>query len=647
MSVQAGIWNFDGAPVARDILERISRQTAEFGPDGEGLHIDGNIGMLYRPFHTTTESVHERQPHFFANGKVMTWDGRLDNREELISLLGEPLSTRSNDADIVAMAYEQWGCNSFAKLVGDWALAIWNCAENRLILARDYIGVRRLFYAQMPAGIIWCNHLAPLVLRSPRLTLSEEYIARYLALDLRGNLTPFRELRSVPPGHFISIDQRIFKLHRHWTFNWRNQVRYKKDREYEERFLYLFRQSVRRRLRSQSPILSDLSGGLDSSSIVCVADEISKDSSFRVPPVDTLSYYYFDEPESEDRLYVGFVEAQRSQAGHHVEVRGRGDSFAVDGGTFLPVPIFGARKEVETARLELMRAKGYRVALSGLGGDEFLGRAVDARVNLADLLVRLRWLQLAPRLFAWARIWRYPIVKLLLETVSAGVPHRIHANRKDKTQGWMVDRFDLKGIPAGVRFSIKGQRLWLPGARDWHDTHSRLAGILTNLPVNPEETSYPCLDQSLVEFLMSIPRDQLLRPGERRSLMRRALVGIVPSEILARRTKQLEGRCYITTLAKHWKELDQLLDDPIAARFGILHGPEFKAALRSLATKGRLTIEGMQMLRGLFLELWLRSIVRHAKLAMPDAAETLTGPGRMGNEPQGLWQKSMISVFNS
>jgi asparagine synthase (glutamine-hydrolysing) len=198
-----------------------------------------------------------------------------------------------------------------------------------------------------------------------------------------------------------------------------------------------------------------------------------------------------------------------------------------------------------------------------------------------------------------------------------------------KKQGWIVNRFDLKGNPAGIGFSSKRQWLWLPSARDWHETHSRLAGILTNLPVSTEETRYPCLDQSLVEFLMSIPREQLLRPGERRSLMRRALVNIVPSEILARRTKQLEGRCYITTLAKHWKGLDQLLDDSLAARFGILDGPAFKVALRSLATKGRLTIEGMQLLRGLFLELWLRSMVRHAKLAVPDATEkTLIEVGR-------------------
>src|SRR5579859_2901889 len=87
MSVQAGIWNFDGRPVDRATLARISSQIAEYGPDGEAMHVDRSVGMLYRPFHTTLESRKEQQPHVFANGRVITWDGRLDNREELISAL--------------------------------------------------------------------------------------------------------------------------------------------------------------------------------------------------------------------------------------------------------------------------------------------------------------------------------------------------------------------------------------------------------------------------------------------------------------------------------------------------------------------------------------------------------------------------------
>src|SRR6267154_2345283 len=104
MSVQAGIWNFDGAPVERESLGNISRVLADYGPDGEALYLDENLGILYRPFHTTEESRRETQPFEFGHGNILTWTGRLDNRDELVSQLGEPLDAASTDVAIVAAA---------------------------------------------------------------------------------------------------------------------------------------------------------------------------------------------------------------------------------------------------------------------------------------------------------------------------------------------------------------------------------------------------------------------------------------------------------------------------------------------------------------------------------------------------------------
>ena len=84
MSVQAGILNLDGGPINRECLDRISHNLIAYGPDGEASYFDGSIGILYRPFHSTPESHLERQPHVSAHGNVITWDGRLDNRDELI-----------------------------------------------------------------------------------------------------------------------------------------------------------------------------------------------------------------------------------------------------------------------------------------------------------------------------------------------------------------------------------------------------------------------------------------------------------------------------------------------------------------------------------------------------------------------------------
>src|SRR5260370_38319376 len=97
--------------------------------------------MLYRPFHTTTESRLERQPRISESGKILTWDGRLDNRDELIKQLVNVLKDDQTDVAIVAAAVARWGTDCFAKLVGDWALSIWDPREQHLPLAAGYIAV--------------------------------------------------------------------------------------------------------------------------------------------------------------------------------------------------------------------------------------------------------------------------------------------------------------------------------------------------------------------------------------------------------------------------------------------------------------------------------------------------------------------------
>ena len=119
MSVQAGIWNFDGRPVDRTLIESYSRRLAKYGPDGESTFFDGSIAMLYRPFHTTGESRLERQPHISPAGNIITWGGRLDNGEELAAQLTDRPSIMMTDMDVVAAAFDRWGSDCFAKFIGD------------------------------------------------------------------------------------------------------------------------------------------------------------------------------------------------------------------------------------------------------------------------------------------------------------------------------------------------------------------------------------------------------------------------------------------------------------------------------------------------------------------------------------------------
>jgi asparagine synthase (glutamine-hydrolysing) len=613
MSVQAGIWNLDGKPVDREALAQISSYVADCGTDGEDIWIDGNIGMLYRPFQTTLDSCTEQQPHVFEQRKVITWDGRLDNRDDLVLELGDSSKVRPSDLSIVEALLDRSGTDCFRKIIGDWALSLWNPKTQSLILARDYAGIRRLYYHRAERTIVWCSHLAPLALLANGLTLNEEYIASYLAMRPEPDLTPYCEIHCVPPGNFVRISDLETVSRAYWTFEPPLANRFKNDRECEDQFRFLLRQAVRRRLRSNAPILAELSGGFDSSAIVCLADEIMASEGAETLAVDTFSYSFPDEPEGDDILYFTKIKAKRARAGHHVSINGVGDSFCLRSSKFCATPGFGIRNEVASARSKVLDQGGYKVILSGIGGDEFMGQALDPRVQMADLLKRRHFQTLNRQLISWSLLTRRPWIQLLAETLLLLLPTSIRSRLTHGIQAeeWMNQAFSRRfRFPSLLLQATAGAASWLPSARDALQTYRTLIGLLTNSSLTVPEIRYPYLDQNLVEFMISIPTDQLLRPGDRRSLMRRALADVLPAEVLARKTKQSETRCHVVTLVKHWEEIEQYLVAPLSAELNYVKITEFRAALFA-AKNGQLSRQFLLLLRALSLEVWLRQAVAH------------------------------------
>src|SRR6185312_7459312 len=211
--------------------------------------------------------------------------------------------------------------------------------------------------------------------------------------------------------------------------------------------------------------------------------------------------------------------------------------------------------------------------------------------------------------------WRRPIYPILIETLGVLLPpwlRRRAVSTSCRPAQWLNLDFAKRHALVNARSTAsEGSWWWLPSTRDWFQTRARIAGLLTNLHSNVEELRYPYLDQRLTEFMASIPVDQVLRPGDRRSLMRRALAHLVPSEVLSRRSKQEESRGYVITLRKHWQQVQSILQSPLLAELGYVRSREFREAFTALRN-GLLYNESMMLLRGLFLELWVRSAFDHA-----------------------------------
>src|SRR5256886_1597673 len=235
MSVQFGKWNFDGQPVAPEYVKRVSATLAPYGPDSEEHYSKDGVSILYRAFHTTKESHLEILPHISPSGAVITWDGRLDNRKELISELRNSLMADHTDVALVAAAYERWDENCFGKLLGDWALSIWNPKERSLLLAKDPIGTRHLYYWIGSEQITWSTILDPIVrFAGKNFDLDKEYVAGWLSSVMYPavHLTPCVGIYSVPPSSHVLLRPGKHIVSKYWDFDPDKRIRYRLDAEY-------------------------------------------------------------------------------------------------------------------------------------------------------------------------------------------------------------------------------------------------------------------------------------------------------------------------------------------------------------------------------------------------------------------------------
>ena len=628
MSVQFGQWNFDGPPASPDLLRKAQDALSPYGPDGENSYINDRVLIVHRPLHTTKESRRETQPYQDALGTVVTWDGRLDNRRELIAELGAQLSPDSADVVVVATAYDRWGANVFAKLVGDWAMSIWDPYDQSLILTRDFLGARPLYYVAENSRVTWSSLIEPLILPSEsRFTLNLEYIAGWLALFPATDLTPFARIRSVPPSSYVRLKVNGARVTRYWDFDPAKRIHYRSDPEFEDHFRNLFAESVRRRLCSDRPVLAELSGGMDSSAIVCMADTLFARGLPDTPRLDTLSYYDDSEPNWNERPYVERVEAIRGRVGCHIDLSSQDMlAFTFLSGCFPATPCAKLRPSTSDQQFEdCLRSQGYRVLLSGVGGDEVLGGVPTPAPELGNLLARARFRALAHQLKVWALNKRKPWFHLLAETIREFLPPAVagqpsHKRRAPWVQKDFARRYALALSGYESRLTLRGP---LPSFQDSLRTLDGLRRQLACFPLAsapPYEKSYPFLDRDLLEFLYAIPREQLVRPGERRSLMRRALRGIVPEELLNRKRKAFVARAPRVAISEQLDELANLTEHMISNSLGIIDAGKFFEALRNAPQDPEVSI--VYLIRTLRLESWLRTLRQWSRhVALPARAD--------------------------
>lgn len=253
----------------------------------------------------------------------------------------------------------------------------------------------------------------------------------------------------------------------------------------------------------------------------------------------------------------------------------------------------------------------YRVVLSGVGGDEAMGGVPIPTPELQDLLASARFGMLVHQLKAWALQARKPWLHLLLESARGFLPPwLVGVPKYMRPAPWLQSAFvrrnrsALTGYPSRVKlFGPLGS---------FHDNIGTLETVRRQigckvLPINPTyETRYPYLDRDLLEFMYAIPREQSVRPTQRRSLMRRALVGIVPDEILNRRGKAPVTRTPLVQIRKDWTSLVLMTQHMVSSSFGIVDSERFLTALQ-MGRQGE-EVPMVTVIRMISFESWLRKL---------------------------------------
>ncbi|HEV2388545.1 MAG TPA: asparagine synthase-related protein [Candidatus Acidoferrales bacterium] len=276
MSGIAGIVNLDGAPVDRDLLERMASSVAYRGPDASEVWTRGPTGFVHTSFRTTFEAQRERQPMSLDGEVWITADARIDGREDLLAELrghGCTCSPDATDPELILHAYAVWRERSVEHLIGDFAFAIWDHRERKLFCARDHFGVKPFFYAHVNEALVFSN-----AMDCPRLhpdapdDLYEPEIADFLVLGAGFDLerTAREVIRRLAPAHvLIAVDDKVC-TRRYWTLPVDPPTVFRRSQEYVERFLELFEQAVADRLRTDRAAVL-MSGGMDSTSVAAMA----------------------------------------------------------------------------------------------------------------------------------------------------------------------------------------------------------------------------------------------------------------------------------------------------------------------------------------------------------------------------------------
>lgn len=641
----AGIWHLDSQPVERATIERFIRALAHRGPDGEGVVAgdEGCLALAHRRLAILDLSAAAAQPMRSASGRYdITYNGEIYNFIELRTLLeDEGVRFRSDgDTEVILEAFERWGADCLPRFNGMWSFAIWDRRLRRLLLSRDRFGVKPLYVASGSRRVAFASELkAFLHLDGFDPVANPQAIAARLAGNFHEHVL-LRGVELVPPGHCVEVTPEGTRRWRWWnTLDHLAPVPPGLPAQ-AERFRELLVDACRLRLRGDVPMATSLSGGLDSSSVLCALSTAAEaGGAARQAPEWRRAFIAGFPGTLQDETADALLVAER--AGAMPVVRPfAGDTLRADLEAYLYQfeEIGGLYGVASWALYREMRRDAVTVSMDGHGGDELLG---GYQMHVVLALLRSRGIFAEPRrTLDLVNTWRHmhgagltdrPNAALL---TAATIPGVLSVARRlplvwQRTRGLdemlRQHSFDATA-PHDAATRAEAQAIDalgpLTGAlyRSFH--HYSLPRILRNFDAHSMghgvEVRMPLLDWRLVCFAFSTPDTSKVGGGYAKRLLREAMRGMLPEPVRLRRAKlgyNAPAARWLDEGLRDW--LWNELNDPEFLRSELWDGPGLRAvaARRRSGTPWR-HAEAQQVLLAVTTHWWQTRWLRSATSAV-------------------------------
>jgi len=601
MSAITGIYDFNGDSAVSEHGINLMRALQKYPADDVQVWHKGAVFLGCHAQWITPESVGEQLPYYDTERQLaITADAIIDNREELFEKLQVDYSYRKviTDSELILLVYYKWGEQAPKYLIGDFAFMIWDERNNKLFGARDFSGSRTLYYSKNSQRFAFCTTIEPLLsLPSMGNKLNEQWLAQFLAIivttdSVDCSSTVYQDIEQIPPAHSISVVDGRVKLTRYSTLVAGDMLKLKSNHDYEEAFRDVLRTAVKARIRTRHKVGAQLSGGMDSGSVVSFAAkelliENKKLHTFSYIPPDDFQDWTHKTRFADERPFIkSTVQHVGNITDNYLNFPGKSPLSEVDDWLeMMEMPYkFFENSFWMKGIYEEAQKQGIGVLLTGQRGNWTIswGPALDYQAVLLKKLNLLRFYHemtmysrnigvRKARVLKFAGRKAFPFLSHLLPKeeqevfpvlINPDFARRMNVFAKLEEHGFNKTDFSTASAFEARRQQFEELNIWgLTGT-----VNTRLS--LRHSIWGRDATN----DLRVIRFCLSVPEGQYVQDGFDRSLIRRATEGHLPDKVrLNLRTRGVQGADGVHRMTHCWNdfiaELQQLIIDPSVAPY--------------------------------------------------------------------------------